>query len=236
MNATGILETSNLSQQHESYTESPSFAGTRNPQNKREALVVAATRLFAARGYRTTTTRNIAAAAGCAEGLIHRYFHGKLGLLQAVLESHTLHDSADLDAEVPPAAALEDEVLQLLDWLVSRIWRDSDIFRNTLGCSITEEKPDVSNLRVLPTGSSAIETRLRSHNLPQGTVHVLSQAIQGLAVSFGLLYPAALGYDRQEAKQLALSAASMLCRGVARGDLDSQSLASFGSRQAFSND
>lgn len=235
MNATAILENSS-SHQSERFDQGSSLAAGRNPQNKREALVSAATRLFAARGYRATTTRDIAAAAGCAEGLIHRYFHGKLGLLQAVLEAHAVRDSANLDSELPQAANLEEEVVQLVDWLVTRIWRDIDFFRITFGCSITEEKPEVNNLNVLPTGMRGVEARLRSHNVPEATVRVLSPAIEGLAVSFGLLYPAALGYDALQSKQLALSAASMLCRGVNRIDMDSRSLTEFASRQAFSND
>jgi AcrR family transcriptional regulator len=236
MNATGLLQDTNLSAGNEVFSNNSPVLETssRNPQNKREALVVAATRLFAARGYRATTTRNIAAGAGCAEGLIHRYFHGKLGLLQAVLETHMGHDSADLDAEVPPANNLEDEVRQLLDWLLSRLGRDSDIYRITVGCLMTEDRPKVNNLRILPRGAAAIEGRIRRHNVPESTVHTLTEAVHGLALSFGLLYPIALGYDQHEARQLALSSASMLCRGMAQVDLITS--AAGDSQQAFSND
>jgi AcrR family transcriptional regulator len=234
MNAIGILQEPEVSQENETYSDHSSRPVIRNPQNKRDALVVAATKLFAARGYRATTTRDIAACAGCAEGLIHRYFHGKLGLLQAVLDAHSLRDSANLDAEIPSAQSLEDEVVQLLNWLLDRIWRDSDIFRTTVGCTITKERPEVTELRVLPRGLTAIDARLRRHNLPERTVHLLSQAIQGMAISFGLLYPIALGYDRSEAAQLALSAACLMCRGINQVDLNPSALAS--SQQAFSND
>jgi AcrR family transcriptional regulator len=54
---------------------------------KKQALIQAALGLFASKGYEVTTTREIAAAAGCAEGLIHRYFKGKAGLLTAMIEN-----------------------------------------------------------------------------------------------------------------------------------------------------
>src|SRR5438132_2424453 len=55
----------------------PAVKRKRNRTAREEALVAAASKLFASRGYVSSTTRDIAAAAGCAEGLIHRYFGGK---------------------------------------------------------------------------------------------------------------------------------------------------------------
>jgi AcrR family transcriptional regulator len=56
----------------------------RNRVVRERALLAAASKLFASRGYEATTTREIAARAGCAEGLIHRYFKSKAGLLLAI--------------------------------------------------------------------------------------------------------------------------------------------------------
>jgi AcrR family transcriptional regulator len=61
-------------------------ARTRDRAGKKQALIDAALKLFASKGYDATTTREIAACAGCAEGLIHRYFSGKAGLLPALME------------------------------------------------------------------------------------------------------------------------------------------------------
>src|ERR1700746_568927 len=63
---------------------------------KQQALIQAATELFASRGYDTATTREIAARAGCAEGLIHRYFQGKAGLLSALMRFHASKQAAEL--------------------------------------------------------------------------------------------------------------------------------------------
>jgi AcrR family transcriptional regulator len=58
---------------------------TRDRAAKKQALIRAALGLFASKGYEVTTTREIAASAGCAEGLIHLYFRGKAGLLAAMI-------------------------------------------------------------------------------------------------------------------------------------------------------
>jgi len=49
--------------------------------DRREAIISAARQLFAQRGYHATTTKDIARAAGVAEGTIFRYFPTKAELL-----------------------------------------------------------------------------------------------------------------------------------------------------------
>jgi AcrR family transcriptional regulator len=58
----------------------------RDRQATEDELVAAAAVAFADKGYENATTRGIAEAAGCSEGLIQRYFNGKEGLLLAVLK------------------------------------------------------------------------------------------------------------------------------------------------------
>ena len=51
------------------------------------ALLDAAQAEFSIHGFKATTTRAIAARAGCSEGLIQNYFGGKEGLLMAVMRA-----------------------------------------------------------------------------------------------------------------------------------------------------
>src|SRR6202049_3771155 len=88
---------------------------TRDRAAKKLALIQAALGLFASKGYEVTTTREIAAAAGCAEGLIHRYFNGKPGLLATMIEHRVSKEALDLSHLSRPAPSLEDEFLQLVD-------------------------------------------------------------------------------------------------------------------------
>lgn len=56
---------------------------------RREQLLAAALERFAEQGFRGTTTRDIAQAAGVTEGLIYHYFPGKAALLKAVIERYS---------------------------------------------------------------------------------------------------------------------------------------------------
>ncbi len=64
------------------------------------ALLMAASRLFAEKGYENTRTLEIAKEAGANEALIGRYFGGKEGLLSAVLQNaDALRNVIDCDQE-----------------------------------------------------------------------------------------------------------------------------------------
>jgi len=49
----------------------------RQAEERRKQLIDTALKLFAAKGFENTTTKNIAEAAGVAQGLIYHYFGGK---------------------------------------------------------------------------------------------------------------------------------------------------------------
>lgn len=71
-------------------------------ESSREALLRAATALFGARGPAAVSTRQIAAAAGVNNGLIHRHFTTKEALLREVLgrlsaDIAGTEDAADTD-------------------------------------------------------------------------------------------------------------------------------------------
>src|SRR6478672_12126266 len=55
---------------------------------RREQLLAAALDLFAEKGVRETSIRDIAQTAGITEGLIYHYFESKSALLRAVMERY----------------------------------------------------------------------------------------------------------------------------------------------------
>ena len=67
--------------------------------------------------------------AGCAEGLIHRYFQGKAGLLLAIVQSRISQEVSDISAQVPLADNVEDEIRRLVRWEVERMWADRDFLK-----------------------------------------------------------------------------------------------------------
>jgi AcrR family transcriptional regulator len=79
--------------------------------NRRDLIIETAARLFAAHGYATTSTRQIAEAVGCTEAALYYHFpDGKRALLGAVIEDQIPDMRATLETcrEAPtlPAALL----------------------------------------------------------------------------------------------------------------------------------
>jgi AcrR family transcriptional regulator len=81
--------------------EGPSGKRRLSSQERREAIVLAAVQLFSERGFRGTTTREIAAAVGVTEPILYQHFATKLDLYNAmvdwVIEKKQSQDSSDLE-------------------------------------------------------------------------------------------------------------------------------------------
>jgi TetR/AcrR family transcriptional regulator, regulator of cefoperazone and chloramphenicol sensitivity len=182
---------------------------------KKQALIRAALGLFASKGYEVTTTREIAASAGCAEGLIHRYFSGKAGLLAAMIEHRVSKEVLESIDNLRPAPNLEDEFLQLVNREVERVWESRDFLRVFIPRAIVD--PDVGaamNKALISVRAKAILTRLKRHQshvttLPQETMEALAQAVGMLGLVFGFVRPVLLGQDRLRAKKMAATVAKM---------------------------
>ena len=162
-----------------------------------------------------TTTREIAAAAGCAEGLIHRYFKGKAGLLAAMIEHRVSKEVLDLTHQLRPAHNLEDEFLQLVDREVERMWDGRDFLRVFIPRAIVD--PSVGSLMnkaLISVRGKAISERLKRYEscvtLSQDAIEVLAQAVGMLGLVFGFVRPVLLGQDRFRAKKMASTVAKIL--------------------------
>src|ERR1700720_3534920 len=114
------------------HVSQPRSGRMRDRDAKQQALIMAALKLFASKGYEATTTREIATCAGCAEGLIHRYFRGKAGLLSGLIRYRISKEVADLSYHIRPAQSLKEEYLQLVDWAVEHMWEDREFLRVAL--------------------------------------------------------------------------------------------------------
>jgi TetR/AcrR family transcriptional regulator, regulator of cefoperazone and chloramphenicol sensitivity len=193
---------------------------TRDRAAKKQALIRAALGLFASKGYEVTTTREIAASAGCAEGLIHRYFKGKAGLLTAMIEHRVSKEELDGSHPLRPAPSLEDEFLQLVDWEVDRMWESRDFLRVFIPRAIVDPSlGSVMNKAFISEHAKAVSKRLKHYEscvaLPQNAMEVLAQAVGMLGLVFGFVRPVLLGYDRLGAKKMAATVARILVRGRA---------------------
>jgi TetR/AcrR family transcriptional regulator, regulator of cefoperazone and chloramphenicol sensitivity len=179
---------------------------------KKQALILAALGLFASKGYEVTTTREIAASAGCAEGLIHRYFKGKAGLLAALMEYRVSREVLDLGQQLRPAQNFEDEFLQLVDREVERVWENRDYLRVFIPRAIVDPSVgSAANKALISARVKAISERLKHYQscatLSQDAVAALAQVVPMLGLVFGFVRPVLLGQDRRRAKKMATTVA-----------------------------
>jgi AcrR family transcriptional regulator len=193
----------------------------RDRAGKKQALLQAALRLFSSRGYEATTTREIAASAGCAEGLIHRYFNGKAGLLPALVEDLMSKDVEYIGFRLAQASTLEEEFLKLISWEIDLAWEKRDLFRVFIPRALVDPSvSSVMNQAVLLARSGLIAKRLRRYpqcmHLEPPELEALAQSVGMLGMVFGFMRPVLLGQDRAAAKEIGIAHAKMLIGGVAR--------------------
>ena len=89
-------------------TETTTIGARLSAEARRGALVRSAMELFAQRGFRGTTTREIAHAAGVSEAIIFRHFANKEELYTAILDYKACHNAPLSD----PCAVVADAVTQ----------------------------------------------------------------------------------------------------------------------------
>jgi TetR/AcrR family transcriptional regulator, regulator of cefoperazone and chloramphenicol sensitivity len=189
----------------------------RDRSGKQKALVQAATDLFGQKGYEATATREIAAAAGCAEGLIHRYFGGKAGLLSALIEDRALEEVMDLNQELPPALRFEDEFVQLVAWEIDRMWSEREVLKVLVPRSLLDSTvADLLRKNSLRQRTKIIVERLKrfqsSKRFTEEEIEALAQSVGALGFVFGFMRPVVLGQDRERAKEIANTIAGLLVR------------------------
>jgi AcrR family transcriptional regulator len=192
----------------------------RDPEQRRAELIDAATAVFAEHGYEAATTREIAERAGCAEGLIHRYFNGKRGLLLAIIESKAAHIVEEFETELPDRQTVAEEIAAILMRDADLFWDRRDFMRvsvsqatidSEIGRTISE---DVNNQRV-----QLMLTKLRKHQVagrirPETDVEAIAYSLSSLGFAIGFVFQACFGEDRDLARRIMTGAAKALSDGI----------------------
>lgn len=187
----------------------------RNRGAREQALISAATRLFASRGYDATTTREIAAEAGCAEGLIHRYFEGKEGLLLAIIRSRTSREFVDMNQRLRLAGNLKQEIVQLVEFELERMWEEREFLRVLIPRALLDSSLGRVLSRIGPAQRArTIIERLKAlcsgKTISDAELEAIANFIGVVGFMFGFMRPVVLGDDRMRSKEMALSMARML--------------------------
>jgi AcrR family transcriptional regulator len=196
--------------------------GKRDKEQRRQSLINSATAVFAERGYDCATTREVAERANCAEGLIHRYFNGKRGLLLAILESRAAQVVEDFVGALPDRDMLEDEIRQIILWHLDTMWERRDFMRvavsqaaidSEVGRTINE---GIHNERVRLT-KEKLERHQREGRIGRGDdLEAIAQTITGIGFALGFSFQVSLGQDRDLAHRIGIEAAATLSRGISR--------------------
>src|SRR5256885_14504297 len=141
--------------------------GKHGKAERQQALVDAATAGFGEHGYDAATTREIAEQAGCSEGLIHRYFQGKRGLLLWILDAKAAEYTNKLAAALPDRETLAQEIEQLLAYAQESMWEDRDFMRVSVSRSGID--PDVGHVighHLNEARGQLMAEKLRRHQRP----------------------------------------------------------------------
>lgn len=195
--------------------------GKHGKEERQRALMEAARAVFAEHGYDAATTREVAERAGCSEGLIHRYFHGKRGLLLAILA----HDSQDFAgrmlAELPETASLEHDLRQMLLWALDAMWEKRDFMRVSVSRSAVD--PEIGHVIGHHLNSKRVEliaAKLRRHQdagrvRPDVDCESVAYAITGINLAAGFFCQAVFSLDRAEVRRMTEETARVIARGIA---------------------
>ncbi len=179
------------------------------------ALLDAAQAEFSVHGFKATTTRAIAARAGCSEGLIQNYFGGKEGLLMAVMragadEQAALRDTGFFERPRPPSA--EDEVRALLDFITTAMRRLAPrlrilLDRVLLDADFARRFADMTPRRTLV---ASVADRLRREWPATPDPDRTADAIVSFGFELGFVYPELLGRDEQQVAAFAAHYAALI--------------------------
>jgi AcrR family transcriptional regulator len=71
-------------------------------QERREAIIDAAVKIFAEKGFRGTTTRELAAAIGVSEPILYQHFHTKRDLYAAIIQAKAQAGEERIKASLGP--------------------------------------------------------------------------------------------------------------------------------------
>lgn len=194
--------------------------GRHDREGRERALLDAATAVFAECGYDPATTRAVAERAGCAEGLIHRYFGGKRGLLIAILEGRAERLAAEAAWQPPDSATLQDEIEGMLLHTMDVMWEHRDFMRVSVSQGVID--PEVGRRIAHLTGQRSrllLET-LRHH---QAAGHIradvdlpaAAEMINVLGFEAGFMGRVVLARPPADMHALIRTAAEIIARGLA---------------------
>ncbi|HEV2764740.1 MAG TPA: helix-turn-helix domain-containing protein [Pyrinomonadaceae bacterium] len=135
--------------------QAPAAGGRMAAEDRRRQIVDVAMRLFSERGFRGTTTKEIAHAAGVSEAIIFRHFATKEELYTAIID-HKACSGGMGDLECPVAEMIRTDVAGLMEQR-----NDRAVFEHIALAMMRHHEQDTEFLRLL------FYSALENHQLSQ---------------------------------------------------------------------
>lgn len=201
------------------YTDRVSRATPLSPDERRQAIVDATLPLLLEKGP-DLTTREIAQAAGVAEGTIFRAFDTKGDLIHATIHA-ALEPTSALAAfeDLEPADSLQQRVEAVLSILSAQINRTRTLFIHLAGAGLGPHRPPHhaapapgqpdGRLRMLQATTSALAPYADQLRVPVPTAAKLLNA---------LAFAAGIGTSADDQPPTAESLANTVLYGIAEGE------------------
>ena len=160
---------------------------------RREQIVEAATRVFAQKGFRRATTREVAREAGISEGTIYNYFEDKDALLMAILQRLNETERRAEDFEEGMVTDFEGFLRDYLSRRMSLIWENREVFRVVLSeMLVNAELRELYLRRVVEPTMRIAEENFRSR-MEQGEVRRTDAPLATRSVAGAVLGVLVLG-------------------------------------------
>ncbi|HEY3417241.1 MAG TPA: TetR/AcrR family transcriptional regulator [Armatimonadota bacterium] len=163
----------------------------RSPEQRRGEIIHAAVALFARQGFERTTTKEIAAAAGIAEGTIYKYFASKQDILFSFITPEAVSDMLDLFLVRDGI----DDALVIREFLRNRfaLWeRHRDLMRVVF--SEAMHNPTLAEglqrmiLPAIETGERFVAHRIADGAFREMDERVAIRAVVGAALAYFLMW------------------------------------------------
>ena len=173
---------------------------------RREQIIEAATRVFAEKGFRRATTREVAREAGVSEGTIYNYFEDKDDLLMAILDRLNETKRRAQDFEEGMATDFRGFFKEYLRRRMSFIWEHREVFRVVLSEMLVNAELRELYLQqvVAPTMGIAEEnfrSRMEQGEVRQSDAPLTTRSVAGAVLGvlvLGLLGDEEIGSRSEE--------------------------------------
>jgi len=162
-------------------------------RGQRETQILdAATKIFASKGFRAATTKEIATLAGVSEGTIYNYFDSKYDLLIAMSQRLALESLQQLD-HLPPQEDVRAYVTALVKDRFDLLTKNLDLIRALMPeVLVDDELRQAYAEQVLSPALSylgqLIEGRTKAGVFRHVKTQIVGRAMIGAVMSFGYLW------------------------------------------------